>query len=210
QTTELGTAYSIEELRAICEHAHALGVRVHLDGARISNAAASLGMEFAAFTTDVGVDIVSFGGTKNGLMTAEAVVVLNPELDAGMKYVRKSAMQLGSKMRFMSAQLLALLDGDLWLRNATHANAMARRLARAVAEVPGVRIVHPVQANAVFAILPPEVTRRLQQQFRFYVWDESTGVVRWMTTFDTTTADVDGFAIAIATEMTRQTSAGAP
>jgi threonine aldolase len=204
QTTELGTAYSVHELQAVCQHAHAMGMRVHLDGARISNAAASLEVGFAAFTTDLGVDIVSFGGTKNGLMMAEAVVVLNPELDAGMKYIRKSAMQLGSKMRFTSAQLLALIEGDLWLRNATHANAMARRLARAIDDVPGVRVLHPVQANAVFATLPSEVTARLQQRFRFYVWDESTGAVRWMTTFDTTEADVDAFASAIRTEMSTE------
>ena len=201
QTTELGTAYTAEELRAVCDYAHSHNMLVHLDGARISNASASLGMAFADFTTNVGVDILSFGGTKNGLMMAEAIVVLNPALDAHLKYLRKSAMQLGSKMRFMSAQLLALLEGDLWLRNASHANAMARRLADAVAGVPGVRVMRPVQANAVFAILPPSVTARLQEQFRFYVWDEATGEVRWMTTFDTTEADVDAFAGAISTEI---------
>lgn len=201
QSTELGTLYTVEELRAICDHAHALGMLVHLDGARISNAAASLGVRFAEFTTDVGVDILSFGGTKNGLVMAEAVVVINPALDHHLKYIRKSSMQLGSKMRFLSAQLLALIEGDLWLRNATQSNAMAQRLAAAVADIPGVTVTRPVQANAVFAILPAEVTRRLQQQFRFYVWDESTGEVRWMTTFDTTEADIDAFGAAISREM---------
>jgi threonine aldolase len=200
QSTELGTLYTVEEVRAICEHAHHLGMVVHLDGARISNAAASLGVGFAEFTTAVGVDILSFGGTKNGLMMAEAVIVLNPELDDHLKYIRKSAMQLGSKMRFMSAQLLALVEGDLWLRNATQSNAMALRLATAVRDVPGVHVTRPVQANAVFAILPSDVTRRLQEQFRFYVWDEATGEVRWMTTFDTTEDDVDAFAAAISAE----------
>ncbi len=201
QSTELGTAYSPDEVRAICDHAHSLGMKVHLDGARISNAAVSLGVEFAEFTTTAGVDILSFGGTKNGLMMAEAVVVLNPDVDLHLKYIRKSAMQLGSKMRFMSAQLLALIEGDLWLRNASHANAMAQRLAGAVLAIPGVRVTQPVQANAVFATLPPHVTARLQEQFRFYVWDEATGEVRWMTTFDTTEADVDSFAAAITLEM---------
>lgn len=208
QSTELGTLYTIDELSAICEHAHSAGMMVHLDGARISNAAVSLGAEFADFTTKVGIDILSFGGTKNGLMMAEAVVVLNPTLDNHVKYIRKSSMQLGSKMRFLSAQLLALLEGDLWRRNATRSNAMAQRLATAVADIPGVQVTRPVQANAVFAILPAEVTRRLQQQFRFYVWDESTGEVRWMTTFDTTEGDVDTFAAAIAQEMSAPSPVG--
>ncbi len=154
QTTELGTAYSVDEVRAICDHAHALDMYVHLDGARISNAAASLGVGLGAFTTDVGVDILSLGGTKNGAMLSEAVVVLNPKLDRGMLNVRKSAMQLGSKMRFMSAQLLALYDGDLWQRNASHANAMAARLADAARGIAGVEISQSVQGNCILAVLP--------------------------------------------------------
>jgi threonine aldolase len=201
QTTELGTAYTPGELRAICDHAHESGMRVHVDGARLSNAASTLGLPLREFTTDVGVDILSFGGTKNGIMLGEVVVVLNPELDHGLKYIRKSAMQLSSKMRFISAQLDALLSGDLWLRNAGHANAMAARLANGVRDVPGLVITQPVQANAVFAILPPEVTARLQQQFRFYVWDEHSGEVRWMCSFDTTPADVDAFVAAIRAEL---------
>ncbi len=201
QTTELGTAYSIDEVKAICDHAHSLNMKVHLDGARISNAAASLGVGLAAFTAEVGVDILSLGGTKNGAMLSEAVVVLNPALDPGMLYIRKSAMQLGSKMRFMSAQLLALYDGDLWSRNAGHANAMATRLADAVSGISGVKVTQAVQANAVLAIIPADVTERLQKRFRFYTWDEATGEVRWMTTFDTTEQDVDDFAAAIAEEM---------
>ncbi len=201
QTTELGTAYSVDELAALCEHAHGLGMRVHLDGARISNAAASLGVPLRAFTTDVGVDVLSFGGTKNGLMLGEVVVVLNPAAASGVEYVRKSSMQLASKMRFVSAQFEALLGTDLWLRNATHANAMAQRLEAAVRGIEGVAVQRPVQANAVFAVLPKPVTARLQKRFRFYTWDEATGEVRWMTTFDTTEADVDAFAAAIREEM---------
>jgi threonine aldolase len=202
QTTELGTCYTIDELAALCYHAHSKGLKVHLDGARISNAAATLGVPFRAFTTDVGVDVLSFGGTKNGMMFGEAIVVLNPDAVFGLVYLRKSAMQLASKMRFVSVQLDALLGGDLWLRNASHANAMAQRLVAAVSGIDGVRVDRPVQANAVFAVLPADVTTKLQQKHRFYVWDEHTGEVRWMTAFDTTEADIDAFAADIRAAMT--------
>lgn len=203
QSTELGTVYSVTEIAALVEHAHQRGLLVHLDGARIANATAALGVPFRAFTTDVGVDVVSFGGTKNGAMGAEAVITLRPEIASAVPFVRKSAMQLASKMRFISAQLLALLTDDLWLRTAAHANAMAARLDAAARMVPGVQVVRPVQANAVFAILPAAVTRRLQERFRFYTWDHATGEVRWMCSWDTTAADVDAFAAAIAEEMAR-------
>ena len=176
-------------------------MRVHLDGARICNAAASLGVPLRAFTTDVGVDVLSFGGTKNGLMLGEVVVVLDPAAAPGVDYVRKSSMQLASKMRFVSAQFDALLGTDLWLRNATHSNAMARRLEAAVQGIEGVAVRRPVQANAVFAVLPRPVTARLQKRFKFYTWDEATGEVRWMTTFDTTEDDIDTFAAAIREEI---------
>ena len=201
QTTELGTCYTPDEIRAICDHAHQLGLAVHLDGSRIANAAATLGVPLAAFTTDAGVDILSFGGTKNGLLFGECVVVLSPERVRAMKHLRKLSMQLASKMRFVSVQFEALLAGDLWLRSASHANAMARRLEAAVRTVEGVTVVRPVQANAVFAILPREVSERLQKRYRFYFWDEDSGEVRWMCSFDTTEADIDGFAAAIAEEM---------
>ena len=203
QTTELGTCYTAEEIRAICDHAHGLGMRVHLDGARIANAAASLDLPLRAFTTDVGVDVLSFGGTKNGLLGAEAVVVLDPEASEGLQYLRKMNMQLASKMRFISAQLVALLEDDLWLRSAHHANAMAQRVHDAVVGLPGVTIVRPVQANAIFAILPPGVADRLRARFRFYDWNEATGEVRWMCAFDTTETDVDAFANALREELTR-------
>ncbi len=201
QTTELGTCYSVEEIAAICEHSHSKNMVVHLDGARISNAAATLGRRFREFTTDVGVDVLSFGGTKNGLMFGEAIVVLNPEVVVGPEYLRKSAMQLASKMRFVSAQFEALLGGDLWLRNASHANAMAQRLFTAVSAIDGIRVDRPVQANAVFAVLPPDVTVALQRKHKFYVWDEHTGEVRWMTSYDTTVQDIDTFAADIAAAM---------
>jgi threonine aldolase len=197
QTTELGTCYRPEQIAALTAHAHARGMRVHLDGARIANAAASLGLPIRAFTTDVGVDVVSFGGTKNGALAAEAVVVLAPEAAHGPVFLRKTDMQLASKMRFVSAQLLALLEGDLWLRSATHANAMARRLRDGVAGLDEVRVVRPVESNAVFAVLPRDVADRLREQFRFYDWDRATGEVRWMCAFDTTEADVDAFVAAL-------------
>ncbi|AUG81305.1 threonine aldolase [Kitasatospora sp. MMS16-BH015] len=203
QSTELGTVYTAEEIKAICEHAHERGMLVHLDGSRAANAAASLGLPLRAFTTDAGVDVLSYGGTKNGLMLGECVVVLNPERVRNLKYLRKMSMQLASKMRFVSVQFEALLAGDLWLRNASHANAMAKRLETAVAGIEGVQLVRPVQANAVFAILPREVSERLQKRYRFYFWDEHTGEVRWMTAFDTTEADIDAFAAAIAEELGR-------
>ncbi|MBB2911982.1 threonine aldolase [Streptosporangium becharense] len=201
QSTELGTLYTPEEIRAICDHAHGLGMTVHLDGARATNAAAALDVPLRAFTTDAGVDVLSFGGTKAGLMFGEAVVVLNPDAVRGLRYLRKTAMQLASKMRFVSVQFEALLAGDLWLRNARQANAMARRLADAVRDIPGVEITRPVEANAVFAILPRDVTERLQKRFRFYTWNEAVGEVRWMAAFDTTEADVDAFAAAVAEEL---------
>ncbi|SEG89954.1 L-threonine aldolase [Actinacidiphila yanglinensis] len=201
QTTELGTLYTPEEIRAICDHAHALGMAVHLDGARIANAAASLGEPLARFTTEAGVDILSFGGTKNGLLLGECVVVLSPERVRALKHLRKLSMQLASKMRFVSVQFEALLAGDLWLRSASHANAMARRLEQAVRGIDGVTVTQRVQSNAVFALLPREVSERLQKRYRFYFWNEATGEVRWMCAFDTTEEDVDGFAAAVAEEM---------
>ncbi|MGV9721859.1 threonine aldolase family protein [Nocardia beijingensis] len=201
QSTELGTRYTPGEIAAIGALAHERGMLLHVDGARLANAAAALDLPPRAFTTDAGVDVLSFGGTKNGLMFGEAIVVLEPDAVRGVPYLRKAALQLASKMRYVSAQFVALLEGDLWLRNARHANAMAARLATAVARVPGVEIVRPVQANAVFAVLPREVTERLQQRFRFHTWDERTGEVRWMCSFDITEADVDAFAAAIGAEM---------
>jgi len=201
QTTELGTCYTPDEIRAVCDHAHQRGLTVHLDGSRIANAAATLGVPLAAFTTDAGVDILSFGGTKNGLLFGECVVVLSPERVRAMKHLRKLSMQLASKMRFISVQFEALLAGDLWLRSAHHANAMARRLETAVRGIDGVTVVRPVQSNAVFALLPREAGERLRKRYRFYFWDESTGEVRWMCAFDTTEDDVDSFAAALAEEM---------
>jgi len=200
ESTELGTCYSIDELAAVCEASHRSGLLVHMDGARISNAAAFLGVGLGALTTDLGVDVLTFGGTKNGLMLGDAVVVLNPEAVSGVRYLRKAAMQLASKMRFISVQFEVLLGSDLWLVNARRANELAARLATAVRDVAGVTITRPVEANAVFAILAPAVADRLRTRYGFYTWDEATGEMRWMTAFDSTEADIDEFAAAIATE----------
>jgi threonine aldolase len=197
QSTELGTVYSLDELRELTTWAHEHDLLVHLDGARISNAAAALGVGLRELVAGTGVDVLSYGATKNGGLGAEAVVVLNPDLLAVMPYVRKQAMQLASKMRYVSAQLVALLTDELWRRNAEHANAMAARLAAAVDGAPGVTVTDVVQANAVFAILDPAVTAALQEEHPFYVWNEATGQVRWMTSWQTTEADVDGFAARI-------------
>ncbi|MBN9168901.1 MAG: low specificity L-threonine aldolase [Microbacterium sp.] len=208
QSTELGTLYTPDELKAITDHAHGLGMHVHLDGARIANAAASLDLPLRAFTRDVGIDVLSFGGTKNGAMGAEAVVVLNPEAASGLVYLRKLNMQLSSKMRFVSAQLVALLDGDLWLRNARHSNAMAQRLRAGVeagladGSIRGVAFTQQTQANGVFATLPDGVADRLRESFRFYDWDAARNEVRWMCSFDTSETDIDAFVAAIARETT--------
>ncbi len=197
QSTELGTLYTPDEIRAIADHAHSLGMTVHLDGARLSNAAAALGLGLAAFTTEAGVDSLSLGGTKNGALGAEAVIVLNPDACAGLVYLRKTHMQLASKMRFVSAQLIALYEGDLWLRNAGHANAMATRLRAAVADIPGVDFSQPTQANGVFVRLPEGVADAVRSEFFFYDWDSAAREVRWMCSFDTTEDDVDAFAALI-------------
>jgi threonine aldolase len=201
QTTELGTAYTAAEVRAIADHAHDRGMTLHMDGARVANAAAHLGAPLRTFTTDAGVDLLSFGGTKNGLMFGEAVVVLNPAASDGLTYLRKLNMQLASKMRFVSAQLVAILTDDLYLRSAGHANAMAVRLRAGVEGLPGLTITQKTQSNAVFAILPPGIADKLRESFRFYDWNPATGEVRWMCAFDTTEADVDAFTAAVRAEL---------
>lgn len=206
QSTELGTLYSVDEVAAIADHVHARGMRLHMDGARVSNAAAALAVPLRAFTRDAGVDVLSFGGTKNGAMLGEAVVVLNPEASEGLIFLRKFNMQLSSKMRFVSAQLIALLEGDLYLRNASHSNAMAQRLRAGVeagladGSIEGVGFTQPTQANGVFATLPAGVADRLRESFRFYDWDASKNEVRWMCSFDTTEDDIDALVAAIARE----------
>ncbi|MEO8093171.1 MAG: low specificity L-threonine aldolase [bacterium] len=202
QSTEFGTVYTVEQTQALTDVAHELGMYVHLDGARLANAAASLGASLRGLATDVGVDAVSFGGTKNGMVFGEAVVFLTPGLGEDFAFVRKQLGQLASKMRFASAQLEALLTGDLWLRSASHANRMASRLADAVGGLEQLEIVHPVEANGVFARLPRPAIDALLSDLPapdpFYIWDDAEGVVRWMCSWDTTPEDVDAFAVAVA------------
>jgi threonine aldolase len=201
QSTEVGTVYTVDEISALSEWAHGEGMLVHLDGARIANAAVSLGVDLGAFGTAAGVDVLSFGGTKNGALGAEAVVTFRPESDTSLRFLRKQSMQLSSKMRFVAAQFVALLTDDLWKRSATRANAMAARLGAGAAAVPGVTLAYPVQANGVFAVLPPAVTEAMQAEWPFYVWDEASGIVRWMASFDTTESDVDRFVTRLAEVM---------
>lgn len=193
QSTELGTVYSLTELKALCSFAHENDLFVHLDGARISNAVASLGVSLKEATVDCGVDIMSFGGTKNGLMIGEAVLIFNDELKKYAAFYQKQTAQLFSKNRFIAAQFYALLKNDLWLRMATHANQMAAFLAESVADLPGVTISQKVDANALFVIIPPHAVEPLRAKYRFYTWSEDTGELRWMCSFDTTHEDVIDF-----------------
>jgi len=197
QSTELGTVYSVPEIRALADLAHGHGLLLHMDGARLANAAAALDLTLREVTVDAGVDLLSFGGTKNGLLFGEAVVVFDPALAEGMEYLRKQSLQLASKMRFLAAQFDALLSDGLWLRGARQANAMAARLASALRDLPGVQITRPVQANTVFATLPAAARDALLQRFDFYSWDEAAGEVRWMCSWDTTEEDVEAFVTAL-------------
>ena len=195
QVTEVGTCYTLGELRRLGEFCRASGLLVYMDGARLANSAAFLGCSLSDLAASV--DVLSFGGTKNGAVGAEALIVMNTSLADGAHFQRKQQMQLASKMRFVAAQFSALLEDQLWLRNARHANDMARRLADGVSDVPGVRLHYPVESNGVFAALDPELVEPLQREWNFYVWEAAGHVVRWMTAFDTTEEDIDAFVTGI-------------
>ena len=192
QCTELGTVYQPEEIRQIADYIHQYGMYLHLDGARLANAAAALGLSLRQLTTDCGVDIVSFGGTKNGLMMAESVITLRPELAENLKYLRKQSAQLYSKMRYVSAQFSAYLEDDLWLQNATHANAMARQLRQGIESLSRYEFTQSTDANILLVKIPKETYLRLQQKYFFYVWNEFNDEVRFVTSWDTTEEDVEG------------------
>jgi len=194
QVSELGTVYTVDEIRVLADLAHSHGMFLHMDGARISNAAVSLGLPFRAFTKDAGVDILSFGGTKNGMMIGEAVLFLNPALTLHSKYYRKQAAQLYSKMRFIGAQFVPYLRDEIWKSNAAHSNRMAKILETEVRKLKGVEITQLVEGNGIFAIIPKELIPLLQNEYFFYMWDEQRGEVRWMTSFDTTEEDILNFA----------------
>jgi len=194
QATEMGTVYTPEEVRELADYAHGYGLLLHMDGARIANAAVSLGVPFSAFTTDAGVDILSFGGTKNGMMYGEAVCFLRPGLSEGFRYLRKQGMQLASKMRFIAAQYIAYLSGGLWKECAEHSNRMARELQMRIKDINGIKITQKVEANGVFVIMPGRVAALLSREYFFYPWNEQLSEFRLMTSWDTTSDDVVQFA----------------
>lgn len=197
QATEMGTVYTTRELKSLSSFAHQHDMLLHVDGARIANAAASLNLELKEITKDAGVDVLSFGGAKNGMMYGEAVVFFDSKLSKDFKYIRKQGTHLPSKMRFISSQFAALLDGELWRKNAEHANQMARVLARELVKVPQIKITQLVQSNGVFAIVPRKYVPLLQKKYFFYVWNEGASEVRFMTSFDTTEADISAFVSLI-------------
>lgn len=201
QCTELGTAYTYDELKEICNFAHANNLYVHMDGARLSNAVAYLGCSPAEITAQVGIDVLSFGGTKNGMMFGEAVIFFNTTFSNEVKYIRKQMMQLHSKSRFIAAQFSAVLKDGLWLKSAGHANRMAQLLAKEAANIPGIKITQEVQGNEVFAIIPREIIKELQNECFFYTWDENAPEIRWVCSFDTTENDIIEFINLLRKEL---------
>ena len=193
QSTELGTIYQLEEVKALAQFAHANDMYLHIDGARFSNAVATLGCSLKAASADCGVDIMSFGGTKNGMMMGEAILIFNEQLRANAPYFHKQSAQLFSKNRFIAAQFKALLTNNLWLRMALNANKMAKLLATQLSDIKEVKITQQVEANALFVIIPPHIVEPLREQYRFYDWNGATGELRWMCSFDTTEEDVNYF-----------------
>jgi threonine aldolase len=203
QATEMGTVYQSEEVKAITRFAHQHKLFVHMDGARIANAAVSLGLSLKEATRDLGIDVLSFGGTKNGLMGGEAVVFFDRQLAQDFKFLRKQGMQLNSKMRFVAVQFETLLSSDLWCRSARHANAMAKILEREIRKIKGVEIVYPVEANGVFARIPHQAIAKIQERYFFYIWNEEQSVVRWMCSFDTTEDDIQQFTRFVSDAVSR-------
>ena len=197
QVTEMGTLYSPEEIKALAGLAHQHGMYLHMDGARIANAAVSLGLPFRAFTRDAGVDVLSFGGTKNGMMLGEAVLFFNPEMAKNTKYIRKQSMQLYSKMRFVAGQFIAYFENELWRQNAAHANRMAKLLETEISKIPQVQITQKVYANGIFATVPRKIIPLLQEKYFFYIWNEARSEVRWMCSFDTQENDIFEFVALI-------------
>ena len=198
QSTEMGTVYQPEEIQALAHFAHERGMFLHMDGARLANAAASLGQTLRQASRDLGVDVLSFGGTKNGILGGEAVVFFHPEHSQDFLYLRKQSMQLASKMRFIAAQFEALLTNDLWRRSAEHANRMARVLEKEISRIPGVRVGWKVEANGVFVQIPRHSIEKIKKQYFFYTWIEEGSIVRWMCSFDTTEEDIHQFATVVA------------
>jgi threonine aldolase len=201
QCTEMGTVYSVPEIKALSGYAHEKGMLLHMDGARIANAAVYLNLPFRAFTTDAGVDVLSFGGTKNGMMMGESICFLRPGLSSGFKYIRKQGMQLASKMRFISAQYIAYFQNDLWKTLASNSNRMAALLAKSLKQIPGIQVTQEVQSNGVFVIMPSEVAEKMRCQYFFYPWDEKRSEWRLMCSWDTKEEDIDNFVSILRQEM---------
>ena len=201
QTTEMGTVYTVDEIKALADFVHKRGMLLHMDGARLANAAVSLDLPFKAFTTEAGVDILSFGGTKNGMMYGEAVCFLKPGLSVDFKYIRKQGMQLASKMRFISAQYIAYFKNELWRKNAEHSNSMALILAEKLKNLKEIHVTQPVQSNGVFAIIPKAVAEKVSEVFFFYPWNEHISEYRLMTSWDTTEKDIDNFVALLKKEL---------
>ena len=197
QCTELGTIYQPEEIRALADTIHPYGMYLHMDGARLANACAALGKSFRELTVDCGVDILSFGGTKNGLMIGESVVIFHPALKAKAPFVRKQSAQLASKLRYLSCQFTAYLTDDLWLKNALHANRMARKLYEGLKELPGVRFTQALESNQLFLVMPRPVIDKLREKYFFYFWNEAANEIRLVTSFDTTEQDIADFLDAV-------------
>lgn len=202
QSTEYGTIYTVDEIKALSAVAKKYKLYLHMDGSRIANAAVTLGQEFRAFTKDAGVDVLSFGGTKNGLMFGEAVVFFQPQLAENFQYIRKQGMQLNSKMRFISAQFEALLSNDLWRRNASHTNHMAQLLSNGLRQIPQIKVTQKVEGNGVFAVFPTKVIIPLQNEFPFYVWNDKTNEVRLMCSWDTKEEEINQFLIRLKSLLT--------
>ena len=201
QTTEMGTVYTIDEIKKIADYAHKKGLLLHMDGARLANAAVSLNQPFKAFTTDAGVDVLSFGGTKNGMMFGEAICFLKPGLSDNFKYIRKQGMQLASKMRFISAQYMAYFHNDLWKKLATHSNRMAGIMEGRLKDIKEISITQKVQSNGIFVIMPAKVAERMTAHYFFYPWDEKKSEYRLMTSWDTTEEDIEGFVEILKKEL---------
>jgi threonine aldolase len=202
QSTEMGTVYTVDEINGIATFAHARGMLLHMDGARLANAAVSLNLPFKAFTTDVGVDVLSFGGTKNGMMSGESVCFLKSGLANDFKYIRKQGMQLASKMRFISAQYIGYFRNDLWKKCASNSNAMARMLADQLKLIPEVQVTQEVQSNGVFVIMPADVAEKMRNHYFFYPWDEKKSEWRLMCSWDTEEKDIEDFIDLLKKELT--------
>jgi threonine aldolase len=189
----MGSVYTVDELKALCDFAHSYNMYVHMDGSRLANACARLGTGLRELSRDCGVDIISLGGTKNGMMMGEAVIAFRPDWNKQLIFYRKQSAQLYSKMRYLSAQFIAYFQDGLWLQNAAHANAMAEYLAGQIRNFPGVHFTRKVEVNSLFLILPQEVIRKLLENYFFYMWDESANEIRLVCSWDTTPSDVDAF-----------------